>query len=86
MYNWVFVKLFHLKTIHLGGITDADLFSLLILNFNLNLQSYNQFHNILDFPMFYQIFLSSQVNRWANITYKHGIYELPHELSKDLRS
>ena len=35
--------------------------------------------------MFYQIFLSPQVKRWANITYKHGIYELPHELPNDLR-
>ena len=35
--------------------------------------------------MFYQIFLSPQVKRWAIITYKHGIYELPHELTKDLR-
>ena len=30
--------------------------------------------------MFYQIFLSPQVKRWAIITYKHGIYELPYEL------
>ena len=30
--------------------------------------------------MFYQIFLSPQVKRWANITYKRGIYELLHEL------
>ena len=30
--------------------------------------------------MFYQIFLSPQVQRWAIITYKHGIYELPHKL------
>ena len=30
--------------------------------------------------MFYQIFLSPQVKRWVIITYKHGIYELPHEL------
>ena len=30
--------------------------------------------------MFYQIFLSSQVKRLAIITYKHGIYELPHDL------
>ena len=30
--------------------------------------------------MFYQIFLSAQVKRWMIITYKHGIYELPHEL------
>ena len=35
--------------------------------------------------MFYQILLLSQVKRWAIITYKHGIYELPHELPNDLR-
>ena len=35
--------------------------------------------------MFYQIFLSPQVKRWAIITYKHGIYELPHELPNNLR-
>ena len=35
--------------------------------------------------MFYQIFLSPQVKRWAIFTYKHGIYELPHELPNDLR-
>ena len=35
--------------------------------------------------MFYQIFLSSQVKQWAIITYKHGVYELPHELPKNLR-
>ena len=29
--------------------------------------------------MFYQFFLSPQVKRWVIITYKHGIYELPHE-------
>ena len=39
----------------------------------------------LDFSMFYQIFLSPQVKRCAIITYKHGIYELPHELQNDLR-
>ena len=38
-----------------------------------------------DFSMFYQIFLSPQVKRWTIITYKHGIYELPHELPNDLR-
>ena len=30
--------------------------------------------------MFYQIFLSPKVKRYAIITYKHDIYELPHEL------
>ena len=35
--------------------------------------------------MFYQIFLSPQVKRWAIITYRHGIYEVPHELLNDLR-
>ena len=35
--------------------------------------------------MFYEIFLSPQVKRCASITYKHGIYELLHELPMDLR-
>ena len=35
--------------------------------------------------MFYQIFLSPQVKRGATITYRHDIYELPHELPNDLR-
>ena len=39
----------------------------------------------LDYLMFCQIFLSPQVKRWSIITYKHGIYELPHELPNDLR-
>ena len=34
--------------------------------------------------MFYEIFLSPQVKRWAIITYKHVIHELPHELPSDL--
>ena len=34
--------------------------------------------------MFYQIFFSPQVKRWAIITYKHDIYELSDELLKDL--
>ena len=38
-----------------------------------------------DFLMFYQIFLSPKVKPWTIITYKHGIYELPQELSNDLR-
>ena len=38
-----------------------------------------------DFLTFYQIFLSPQVKRWEIITYKHGIYKLPHELPNDLR-
>ena len=38
-----------------------------------------------DFLMFYQIFLSPQIKWWAIITYKHGIFELPHELLDDLR-
>ena len=34
--------------------------------------------------MFYQIFLSPQVKQCAIITYKHGIWNLPHELLNDL--
>ena len=35
--------------------------------------------------MFFQFFLSPQEKRSAIITYKPGIYELSHELLKDLR-
>ena len=38
-----------------------------------------------DFLMFYQIFFSPQVKRWAIITYKHDVYELPDELPNNLR-
>ena len=34
--------------------------------------------------MFYQPFFVPQVRRWVIITYKHDIYEFPHELSNDL--
>ena len=36
--------------------------------------------------MFYQISFSSQVKRYTIISYKHGIYDLPHELLNDLVS
>ena len=35
--------------------------------------------------MSYQIFLPPQVKLCAIITYKHGIYELPHGLPDNLR-
>ena len=38
-----------------------------------------------DFSMFWQIFLLPQVKRCAIITYKHTIYELPHELPNALK-
>ena len=38
-----------------------------------------------DFFMFYQVFLAPQVKRCLIITYNNGIYELPDELSNDLR-
>ena len=43
------------------------------------------FKVFLHFFMLYQIFLSSQVERWTIITYKDGIYELPHEMTSNLR-
>ena len=39
-----------------------------------------------DILTFFQVFLSPQVKRRAIICNKHGIYELSHELLKDLRS
>ena len=38
-----------------------------------------------DFLMFYQMFLSPQVKRSAIISNKQGVYELPHELPRDLK-
>ena len=35
--------------------------------------------------MFYQTFLSPEVKRCPIITYKHGTYELQHELPNELR-
>ena len=35
--------------------------------------------------MFNKFSLSPQVKRCAIITYKHGIYEFPHELPNDLK-
>ena len=46
----------------------------------------NHFHNILRlFDVLPNLF-SPQVKRCAIITYKHGMYELPHELPNGLRS
>ena len=38
-----------------------------------------------DFLILYQVFFSPQVKQSVIISYKHGIYELPHELTNDLR-
>ena len=38
-----------------------------------------------DSLMFHQVFLSPQVKKCAIITYRHAIYELPHELPNNLR-
>ena len=35
--------------------------------------------------MFHQMFLSAKLKRWAIISYKHGIYNLPHVLKNELR-
>ena len=35
--------------------------------------------------MLWQIFFLPQVKRSMIITYKHGIYELPHEMLNELR-
>ena len=51
--------------------------------------TYNHFHLLQqlfsEYFLFYQIFRSPQVKRCTVITYKHGIYELPHKLPNDLR-
>ena len=37
------------------------------------------------FLMFYRLFFSLQVKQCAIISYKNGVYELPHELPNDVR-
>ena len=34
--------------------------------------------------MFYKTLIPPQVNRWEIFTYKHGIFDSPHELLNDL--
>ena len=46
---------------------------------------YNQFHNILRLVDVLPNFPIPQAKRCAIIAYKHGIYELPHQLLNDLR-
>ena len=65
---------------------EIFLYCLIDMNFRLNNFKYTiSFATFLDFSIFYQILLSSQMKRWAIITYKHGIYELPHEFPNDLK-
>ena len=47
--------------------------------------TYNQFHNVLRLFDAFRNFPLTTSETMAITIYKHGIYELPHELSKDLR-
>ena len=46
---------------------------------------YNHFHNILRLFDVLRNFTFTTSETMDDITYKHGIYELPHELPNDLR-
>ena len=61
------------------NVTEENIVVLKTVSSN-NPQSFSYFET----SMFYQIFLSPQVKPCAIITYKHGMYELPHELLNDL--
>ena len=47
--------------------------------------AHNHFHNILKLFEVLPIFFSSQVKRYAIITYKHSRHNLPHEMLNNLR-
>ena len=47
--------------------------------------TYNHFHNILRLSDVLPIFVLPKVKQCAIVTYKHGIYEMPHKLLNDLR-
>ena len=51
----------------------------LVVKFNM---TFNHFHNILRLSDVTNFFLSPPVKRCAIITYKRGIYELPHDRLK----
>ena len=55
------------------------------LNLILNMTALNNFSTCV-ILIIYTIFLSPQKKRCVIITYKHLIYELPHELPNDLRN
>ena len=55
------------------------------LSFLLTLSSTTSFIMFWNFSMFYQTFLSPQLKRCVIITYKHGMYELPHQLLTDVK-
>ena len=84
MYKWILVVwsrdiallvlFFKTKAIEFAEKINVE-------NFNSFDAGCNQFHNNLNLFNDYQIFLCPQVKQWAIITYKHGIYELPHDLS-----
>ena len=84
MYKWILVVwsrdiallvlFFKTKAIEFAEKINVE-------NFNSFDAGCNQFHNISNLFNDYQIFLCPQVKQWAIITYKHGIYELPHDLS-----
>ena len=77
--------------VEINGKNPSACFCLMIKKINKLTQGYqnilnkNHFHHILRLFDVYQIFLPPQVKRCTIITYKHGIYELAHELPNDLR-
>ena len=76
-FNWIYVICIkHEKWPHKATLTKYSLNWLWI---------YNQFHNILRLFNVLPSFPLPQVKRCVIITYKHALYELPHELPNDLR-
>ena len=53
--------------------------------FNANTNIYNQFHKVLRLFDALPNFSFTTSETMAIITYKYGIYELPHKLPNDLR-
>ena len=78
----------HFRVTTSVNISQKFVIYFLQLNFQAKLYgcTYNYGHNILRiFLIIFQIFFSSQVKLSVILIKKHGIYELPHELSNYLR-
>ena len=87
LFFFFFLHFWRLKTLVLWQkiIQNFPILVYLLCRKNSKNDSAIRFIIFWDFSMFYQIFLAAQMKRCAIIDYKHGIYELPHELPNDLR-
>ena len=83
--NFLSIKTSYLSNLKIDKIKSNQRSFVPLHNWMTHFEAAIIFIIVSAFLMFYQIFFSPQVKQSAIITYKHGMYELPHELPNDLR-